>query len=247
MTASVRLDDLSVRYGDNLALERISAEIPAGSSVAVIGPNGSGKSTLLKVIAGIIRPLSGTVDLGSQTVSIVLQSTDVDPHVPLSVRDTVTMARFSSVGLLGRLSKQDRAAVARAIHGLALDELADQQIHRLSGGQRQRSFVAQGLAQEADVLLLDEPLTGLDVVSRSLIVDAIDQVCKSGRTTIMTTHSFAEAERCDLVMLLATECIAFGPPAAVLTEANLRAAFGGRFIRVGNTLVLDDPHHDHAH
>lgn len=108
-------------------------------------------------------------------------------------------------------------------------------------------FVAQGLAQEADLLLLDEPLIGLDVVSRGLIVDALDAERTAGRTVLVTTHSFAEAERCDLVMLLATECVAFGPPAAVLTETNLRAVFGGRFIRVGNTLVLDDPHHEHDH
>lgn len=247
VAATVRLDEVSVRYGDATALDRVGAEIPAGSSVAVIGPNGSGKSTLLKAIAGIVRPHSGSIDLSAQTVSIVLQSTDVDPHVPLSVRDTVTMARFPAVGLLGRLGRGDRAAIGNALTGLALQDLADQQIHRLSGGQRQRAFVAQGLAQEADVLLLDEPLTGLDVVSRSLIVDAIDHVSDNGGTTIMTTHSFAEAERCDLVLLLATRCIAFGPPAVVLVESNLRQAFGGRFVRVGEILVLDDPHHDHDH
>jgi manganese transport system ATP-binding protein len=246
VTASVRLDELSVRYGDALALERVTAEIPAGSSVAVIGPNGSGKSTLLKAIAGIVRPASGVVDVGSQTVAMVLQSTEVDPHVPLSVRDTVTMARYPSVGLFGRLSGRDRAAVTDAIRRLGLDDLADRQIHRLSGGQRQRAFVAQGLAQEADVLLLDEPLTGLDVVSRSLIGDALHRISEAGATTILTTHSFGEAEECDLVLLLATRSIAFGPPEAVLVESNLRRAFGGRFVRVGEILVVDDPHHDHA-
>lgn len=247
VATSVRLDDISVRYGDDLALDRITAEIPAGSSVAVIGPNGSGKSTLLKVIAGIIRPASGTVDTGSQSVSIVLQSTDVDPHVPLSVRDTVTMGRYPGLGLLGRLSERDRQAVWAALRQMELQDLADRQIHRLSGGQRQRAFVAQGLAQEADILLLDEPLTGLDVVSKSLIAEAIARVGAAGGTSIITTHSFAEAESCDLVLLLATEKIAFGPPASVLTEPNLRAAFGGRFVQVGEILVVDDPHHHDAH
>ncbi len=246
MTPTVRLDQLSVSYEDALALDRVTAEIPAGSSVAVIGPNGSGKSTLLKAIAGIVQPASGTVDVGSQTVAMVLQSTEVDPHLPLSVRDTVLMARFPTVGLFGRLGRRDRAVAANALQQLDLEHLADKQIHRLSGGQRQRAFVAQGLAQEADVFLLDEPFTGLDVVSRSLIADALKRISETGGTTIMTTHSFAEAEECDLVLLLATQSIAFGPPETVLVEPNLRRAFGGRFVRVGDILVVDDPHHDHV-
>ncbi len=247
MAPSLRLNEVSVRYGDALALDRVEAEIPAGVSVAVIGPNGSGKSTLLKAIAGIVHPASGTVDLGGQTTAIVLQSTDVDPHIPLSVGETVRMARLPTVGLFGRLGRHDREVAADAIKQLGLDDLVDKQIHRLSGGQRQRAFVAQGLAQEADVLLLDEPFIGLDVVSRSLIGESLKRISAAEKTTIMTTHSFAEAEECDLVLLLATGAIAFGPPEAVLVESNLRLAFGGRFIRVGDLMVLDDPHHDGAH
>lgn len=243
----MRINGLSVHYGAVAALDRIGLEIPAGSSVSIIGPNGSGKSTLLKTMAGILKPTSGSVDHREQSVAIVLQSTDVDRNLPLTVRDTVTMARFPRVGLLGRMSSADRAAIDRALDKLGMQALVDRQIHQLSGGQRQRAFVAQGLAQEADVVLLDEPLTGLDVTSRSLIDDALTHETAAGRTTITTTHSFAEAERSDLVLLLATRCIAFGPPATVLTETNLREAFGGEFIRVGNTLVLDDPHHDHVH
>lgn len=243
----MRIDNVSVHYGEAVALGNVSIDVPRGTSVAVIGPNGSGKSTLLKAIAGIIKPSSGTISTGSQTVSIVLQSTDVDPHVPLSVRDTVKMGRYGSTGLFGRVGAQDRHAVTEAMAALDLSHLADRQIHKLSGGQRQRAFVAQGLAQGADILLLDEPLTGLDVVSQALITDVIDKVPTSGGTSIVTTHSFAEAEACDLVLLLATETIAFGPPSKVLVEENLRRAFGGRFVQVGDLLVLDDPHHHHAH
>ena len=246
---AVRVNRLSVRFGEVLALDDVTAEIPLGVSVAVIGPNGSGKSTLLKAMAGLVRPTSGTTDLGGCSTALVLQSTDVDRSIPLTVRDTVTMARFPRIGLLGRLGAADHEAIDGAVQALGLGELVDRQIHQLSGGQRQRVFVAQGLAQDADLLLLDEPLTGLDVVSRSTIADVLDQATLAGRTTVITTHSFAEAERCDLVMLLATQCIAFGPPTAVFTEPNLRRAFGGRFIKVGDTLVLDDPHHepDHVH
>lgn len=247
MPGAIRINDLSIRYGDLVALDGVSAEIPLGASVAVIGPNGSGKSTLLKAMAGIVHPTLGTIDLGGCPTALVLQSTDVDRSIPLTVRDTVTMARFPRIGLLGRLRTVDREAIDSAVQALGLEALVDRQIHQLSGGQRQRVLVAQGLAQDADILLLDEPLTGLDVVSRSMIADVLDRAAAVGRTTVITTHSFAEAERCDLVMLLATQCIAFGPPTTVFTEPNLRRAFGGRFVKVGNTLVLDDPHHEHEH
>ncbi|MEL6984120.1 MAG: metal ABC transporter ATP-binding protein [Actinomycetota bacterium] len=247
MAGVLKLDNLSVRYGTTAALDQVSVEIPPGSSVAVIGPNGSGKSTLLKAVAGILALSSGTVDHGDDEVAIVLQSTDVDQSVPLTVRDTVAMARFAHLGLLSRFDESDRVAIDAAIGRLQLNDLVDRQIHQLSGGQRQRAFVAQGLAQQADILLLDEPLTGLDVVSRSLIAEALEGEQAAGRTVIVSTHSFAEAERSDLVLLLATRTIAFGPSEAVLTEHHLRTAFGGRFIKVGNTLVLDDPHHEHAH
>lgn len=247
MTIAIRVDDVQVRYGSIVALDGCTLEIPAGVSVAVIGPNGSGKSTLLKAIAGLIRPTRGTIDVGGRSVSIVLQSTEVDRSLPLTVRDTVSTARYAQLGLLRRFGAADREAVDRAVARLDLQSVVGRQIHHLSGGQRQRAFVAQGLAQEADIVLLDEPLTGLDVVSRSLIDEALDGERDAGRTTVMTTHSFTEANACDLVALLSTRCIAFGRPATVLTEANLQLAFGGGFVRVGNTLVLDDPHHEHSH
>ena len=243
MAGSLRLNGVTIQYGDVTALDEVTVTVPLGVSVAVIGPNGSGKSTLLKAIAGLASPTSGTIDSNGSDVAIVLQSTDVDQSLPLTVRDSVAMARYPKLGLLGRYGSVDRAAVDAAVAGLELTDLVDRQIHHLSGGQRQRTLVAQGLAQDAEVLLLDEPLTGLDVVSQSLIADSLDQASADGRTTIITTHSFAEAEQRDLVMLLSNRCIAFGPPKEVLTEANLREAFGGRFIKVGNTLVLDDPHH----
>lgn len=247
MVHSVLVDNLSVNYGDVPALTNVSVAIPPGSSVAVIGPNGSGKSTLLKAIAGLLRPVSGNVDVGDRSIALVLQSTDVDPSVPLTVYDTVAMARFPRTGLLRRFSPVDREAISAAVGQLDLKDLIHRQIHDLSGGQRQRTFVAQGLAQDADVVLLDEPLTGLDVKSQAQIGSALEQARAGGRTTIVSTHSFAEAEQCDLVLLLATKPVAFGPPDEVLTELHLQQAFGGRFVRVGNTLVLDDPHHEHVH
>lgn len=239
--------DLHVDYGSVHAIGDLTLEIPEASSVAVIGPNGSGKSTLLKVIAGIVPPTSGRLDTNGAPVAMVLQSTDVDRSVPITVRDTVAMARFGRLGLVRRFTDDDRAVVQRSLERLRVDDLADRQIHQLSGGQRQRVFVAQGLAQESPILLLDEPLTGLDITSRTIILEALDDEVAAGRTVVVTTHNFEDAARADLVLLVATRVIAFGPPDEVLTEERLRAAFGGRFAKVGDTMVLDDPHHDHHH
>jgi manganese transport system ATP-binding protein len=246
VTVAVSTSELVVDHGSVRALDRVSIDVPDGASVSVIGPNGSGKSTLLKVIAGILSPSAGRVEVSGSPVAIVLQSTEVDRSVPIGVRDTVAMARYPSLGLFGRYGRDDWAAVDDALRRLDLEDLADRPLHQLSGGQRQRVLVAQGVAQHAPLLLLDEPLTGLDVRSRSIITDALDEEWRDGRTLISTTHNFRDAERADLVLLLATRCVAFGAPPDVLTEANLRDAFGGRFVRVGDTLLLDDPHHEHA-
>ena len=243
MPVGVTLSDVHVDYGPIHAIGDLTLDIPHGSSVAIIGPNGSGKSSLLKVIGDVLDPTSGTCDTGGASTAIVLQSTDVDRSVPLTVRDVVAMARFPRLGLLRRPNATDRAAVDTAMERLEIDDLANRQIHQLSGGQRQRAFVAQGLAQDAEILLLDEPLTGLDVRSRKIITSVLDEEHTAGRTVITTTHNFDDAGRCELVLLLATSFVAFGPPDEVFTEEHLRTAFGGKFVRVGETMVLDDPHH----
>jgi ABC-type Mn2+/Zn2+ transport system ATPase subunit len=201
--------------------------------------------TLLRAIAGLERPVRGRIDTGGHDIALVLQSTDVDRSVPITVRDTVRMARYARRGLLGRMRAEDRDAIEAAMRRLALQDLADRQLHELSGGQRQRALVAQGLAQGADVLLLDEPVTGLDVVSRELILQVIADERAAGHAVAMTTHDLDDARRCDQVLLLDTEPVALGTPDEVLQEEHLRAAFGGQFVRVGDKIFVDDPHHAH--
>ncbi len=242
----IRTQEVSVAYGPVLALSDVTIDVPAGSSVAVIGPNGCGKSTLLKVLAGIVSPTSGRVDVADRP-AMVMQSTDIDRGVPITVRDAVAMGRYADLGAFRRFRPDDWAKVHGAMERLAIDDLGDRQIHHLSGGQRQRVLIAQGLTQHAPNLLLDEPLTGLDVASRSIILDVLDEEKLSGRTMLMSTHNFQDAQRCDLVLLLATRAVAFGPPDEVLTEQRLQEAFGGHFVRIGSTLLLSDPHHDDAH
>lgn len=242
---AISITGLEVRYGDAIALADVDLQVPTGSSLAVIGPNGSGKSTLLGAIAGITEPSAGTVYVPGTPAALVLQSTDVDRSLPITVRDTVSLARYSTLGLFRRFKTADRAAVDRALTRLDVSDLAGRQLHDLSGGQRQRALVAQGLAQDTDLLLLDEPVNGLDIVSRAIILEVIDEEVSAGRTIVVTTHNLEDARRCDQVLLLDRSPVAVGTPDEVLTEEHLRQAFGGRFVRVGGELILDDPHHDH--
>jgi ABC-type Mn2+/Zn2+ transport system ATPase subunit len=154
------------------------------------------------------------------------------------------MGRYAHTGPWRRISADDRTAVERAIEAVGLGAIAGRPLHDLSGGQRQRAFVAQGLAQEADLLLLDEPITGLDLVSRQHILDAMAGERAAGRTVVVSTHDLGDAADTDHLLLLAGRVVASGPPAAVLTEDHLAQAYGGHFLRVGgSTLILDD----HAH
>lgn len=242
---ALAIDDLEIRYDGRLALEGVTVEVPPATTLAVIGPNGSGKSTLLHAISGLVAPRAGTIERHGTRLALVMQSTDVDRSVPITVRDTVAIARYATLGMLRRFGADDRAAVTTAMERLGVADLADRQLHDLSGGQRQRVFVAQGLAQDAEVLLLDEPVTGLDIVSRESILDVVDEERSSGRAVIMTTHSLDDARRCDRVLLLATRPVALGTPEEVLREDLLRTAFGGRVLRVGDDFLMDDPHHVH--
>lgn len=243
--AAITIENLEVRYDDHIALSGVDLSVPAAGSLAIIGPNGSGKSTLLGALAGTISPTRGKATVSNPPPALVLQSTVVDKSLPLTVRDAVSMARYPTLGLFGKFRAADHEAVDKALVSMAIDDLAGRQLHDLSGGQRQRVLVAQGLAQDADVLLLDEPVVGLDVPSRALILETIDEELSAGRAVVVTTHSLDDARRCDQVLLLDTTPVALGPPSHVLTEGHLRQAFGEQFVRVGDGLILDDPHHHH--
>lgn len=247
MPAAISIRDLRVTYGEHDALVGVTLDVPASSSLAVIGPNGSGKSTLLGAIARTIPISGGSATVSGPAPAHVLQSTDVDKSLPITVRETVSLGRYPTLGLFKRFTGADRDAVDAALERLNIADLEGKQLHDLSGGQRQRVLVAQGLAQDTAVLLLDEPVTGLDVTSQQIILELIDEEVAGGRTVVVTTHSLEEARRCDQVLLLDTRAIAAGTPEQVLTEPNLRQAFGGAFIKVGDQFILDDPHHHHAH
>jgi manganese transport system ATP-binding protein len=241
--------DLVLAYGHNVAIERSSFEIPHGGITALIGPNGSGKSTLLGAIAGLIDPVSGAIEVrevngSQQRISFVLQSTKVNDTLPVTVREVVAMSRYATVGAYRRLGPDDLEAIEVSMERMGIADLSDRHLSQLSGGQRQRVFVAQGLAQEHDILLLDEPLTGLDLTSAQAIDDVIHDETQTGCTIVMTTHELAEAHVADHVLLLSGRVIASGTPGHVLTIDNLTAAYGPNLLHVeGEQLFIDDPAH----
>lgn len=254
-SVAVRAQGLSVRYGTTVALAPSNFEVGKGGVTAVIGPNGSGKSTLLNAIAGLVAPSAGSieVDVARGRLSYVMQSTRVSESLPITVHEVVAMGRYAMRGAYRRFRAEDDAAIESAMERLEISELRSHHLHDLSGGQRQRVFVAQGLAQDHDMLLLDEPLTGIDLTAAQAIDEVIHRETDEGCTVVMTTHDLSEARTADHVMLLAGRVLAWGDPAEVLTEEHLVDAYGPSLLHVEKGRVfLDDPAHSparvrHAH
>lgn len=237
-------------YEDTVALSASDFTVPSGAYTAVIGPNGSGKSTLLAAIAGLTPPNTGTIEVLDNTparaksrVAFVPQSTRVNEVLPVTVREVVRMGRYASLGFMGRFNPADHAAVDTAMERLNLVELADRHIGELSGGQRQRVFVAQGLAQERDMLLLDEPHSGLDIPSMAVMAGVIEDERSAGRTVVVTTHDLSEAALADHVILLSGRVVAEGTPGEVLRADTLSEAYHTQIVEVDGRLVFDDPAH----
>ncbi|MEX1279247.1 MAG: metal ABC transporter ATP-binding protein [Acidimicrobiia bacterium] len=250
MTPSVAATDLVLAYGSHVAIAASTFTIPTGGVTAVIGPNGSGKSTLLSAIAGLLEPRSGRLEVPARAhdrhrIAYVLQTTKVNDVLPVTVREIVLMGRFAGAGAFGRVGRpRDRVAVDEAMERLGITELANRHLRELSGGQRQRVFVAQGLAQPHDMLLLDEPLTGIDLPTAQAIDEVIHDERSRGCTVILTTHDLSEARVADYTVLLSGRAVAAGPSDEVLTEANLVEAYGPSLLHVGEgRLFLDDPAH----
>jgi manganese transport system ATP-binding protein len=177
-------------------------------------------------------------------VAYVLQSTSVSKILPISVREVVMMGRYAGRGLLGRLGPSDRVAVDLALGQVGLTDLASRSLHDLSGGQRQRVLVAQGLAQDHSLLLLDEPMGGLDLVSTTAIESVIREASAGGRTVVFTTHDLAQALAADQALLLAGRVVASGQPDEVLNPDNLARAYGLKVVRSADgRFMVDDPAH----
>jgi ABC-type Mn2+/Zn2+ transport system ATPase subunit len=231
---ALELKEVSVRYDGTPALENVSLRIARGEQVAVVGPNGAGKSTLFNIITGILKPQQGVVRIagsgpsGHICVGYVPQRNRIDWRFPVSVADVVMMGRVGKIGMLRRPGREDRRRVQEALEQVGMRAFANRQIGELSGGQQQRVSLARALAQEAELLLLDEPLAGLDIPSQEAILRILGEMRAEGITLMIATHDLNQAaDQFDQMILLNRSVIAFGPPAQVLTTENLTRAYGG--------------------
>ena len=232
-TATISADHLCVGYGKHPVVEGVMLDMYPGELLVLIGTNGSGKSTLLKTLAGLIHPVHGDLHVLGQhagqlpTRVAYLPQHPVSSHtLPLQVRDVVTMGRFAHLGLFKRTSSSDRTIVSSAMQRTGIDEQANKPIRDLSGGQQQRTHLAQVLAREAEILLLDEPTAGLDINGRKLVAELIAGERARGVTVVMATHELADAEQATSVMLLAQRVVSMGPPQEALRDEYLRECFG---------------------
>ncbi len=240
---------LSVRYNGHLALEDITFHLHPGERIAVVGPNGAGKSTLFKVVAGVLSPTSGEVNIfGSQPgrhvcIAYIPQRSQVDWNFPVNVADVVMMGRSAKLGPLNWPHKRDWEHVHHALETVELSNLATRQISQLSGGQQQRMFIARALAQEAELMLMDEPLSGLDTPSQESLLNLLDTLRDQNVTVMVATHDLEQAARhFDRMLLLNHRIVALGSPDRVLQTENLMRAYGGRLRSASgdNVLAVDD-------
>jgi manganese/iron transport system ATP-binding protein len=239
---------ITVRYNGRLALDDITFHLHEGERIAVVGPNGAGKSTLFKVVAGVLQPNAGKVDIfGSRPrehvcIAYIPQRSQVDWNFPVSVADVVMMGRSAKLGPLNWPHKQDRDYVQHALETVELSDLATRQIGQLSGGQQQRMFIARALAQEAELMLMDEPLSGLDTPSQEGLLNLLDTLRSQHVTVMVATHDLDQAARhFDRILLLNHRMIAFDEPQKVLHTDNLLQAYGGRLkLDSEGTMLVDD-------
>ena len=251
---AVEARGLSVGYNGELAIEELEFRLPHGAHVAVVGPNGAGKTTLFKVIAGIMNPSAGSIRVHGHRpgqhlcVTYVPQRSAVDWAFPVTVRDVVMMGRTQKIGYFRWPRQQDRTQVHGALRQVDMEGLAERQIGELSGGQQQRVFLARALAQEPEIVLLDEPLSGLDIPSQGAILGILQRLRDQGVTVLVATHDLnLAAENFEHVLLLNQRLIAFGSPNEVLNRESLERAYGDGLHVVGEDegvpIVVDDHVH----
>lgn len=246
--------DVTVAYRNgHTALRHASFAIPRATIAALVGVNGSGKSTLFKAIMGFVPAAAGEIRLLGMSVrealkrnlvAYVPQAEEVDWSFPVLVEDVVMMGRYGHMGFLRSPSAADRAAVATALGRVGMEDFRRRQIGELSGGQKKRVFLARALAQDGQVILLDEPFTGVDVQTEERIIALLRELRAEGRVMLVSTHNLGSVpEFCDRVVLVKGTVLAYGPTETTFTRANLEAAFGGvlrRFTLGGGTLHDDD-------
>jgi ABC-type Mn2+/Zn2+ transport system ATPase subunit len=249
MTAAVMAEGLSAGYGGRPVLLDVSFEADPGQTVCVLGPNGGGKTTLFRALMGELEPLAGRVDLRDRP-AYVAQTERTRLDFPVSAFDVALMGGLAHGRWWLPPRRSDRTAARAALERVGLAAEGDTPFGELSGGQRQRALLARALVQDSAVLLLDEPLAGVDPASAQLIDTVFDQLRAEGRTLLVSSHDVEGARGFDLVLCLNRRQVAFGPPAEALDRATIEATYGRELI------VLEEPgaaravtiqHHEHEH
>lgn len=230
---TITASHLDVGYGLHTVVRDIGFEARAGDLIVLIGTNGSGKSTLLKTLAGMLPVMHGDVRVlderpgdAPKRVAYLPQHPVSSHTLPLRARDVVAMGRFAHLGLFKPANSSDKSIVAETMRRTGADQFAEKSLRELSGGQQQRTHLAQVLARQAEVLLLDEPTAGLDISGKAAVAEVIAGERARGVTVVLATHDLADATSATAVMLLAQRVVSFGPPSEALRDEHLRECFG---------------------
>jgi ABC-type Mn2+/Zn2+ transport system ATPase subunit len=244
---TLRVEDLSAGYGGPPVLREVSFEAEAGQTVCVLGPNGGGKTTLFRVLLGELEPATGGV-AGAARPAYVAQTERTRLDFPVSALDVALMGTLARGRWWLPARRAERTAAAAALERVGLAGQADMRFGELSGGQRQRALLARALVQDAQLLLLDEPLSGVDPASATLIAGVFEELRAEGRTLLVSSHDVESARTFDRVLCLHGRQVAFGPPAEVLDRRTLEATYGSEMIVLEEGLprrAVTVQHHEH--
>lgn len=223
---AIEIKNLTVAYGENIALEDLNLNIEVGSLMALVGPNGAGKSTLIKTILKFLIQITGEIKINAKTLAYVPQRNSVDWDFPTTLFDVVEMGCYGRVGLFKRVNKEEKQKVLKAIEQVGMLEFKDRQISELSGGQQQRAFIARALVQEADIYLMDEPFQGVDSTTEKSIVEILKQLKAEGKTIIVVHHDLQTVPAYfESVALINKAVIVSGKVSEVFTQENIDVTY----------------------
>ena len=223
---AIEIRNLTVAYGENIALENLNLDVEAGSLMALVGPNVAGKSTLIKTILKFLKQITGEIKINGKTLAYVPQRNSVDWDFPTTLFDVVEMGCYGRVGLFKRVSKEEKQKVLKAIEQVGMLDFKDRQISELSGGQQQRAFIARALVQEADIYLMDEPFQGVDSTTEKSIVDILKKLKSEGKTLIVVHHDLQTVPTYfETVTFINKSVIASGKIKEVFTQENIDMAY----------------------
>jgi ABC-type Mn2+/Zn2+ transport system ATPase subunit len=244
---AVRAEQLAAGYGGEPVLEQVSFSAEAGQSVCVLGPNGGGKTTLFRVLLGELEPVAGRIELSGRP-AYMAQTERTRLDFPVTAFDVALMGTLAAGRWWLPPRRAERDAALAALERIGLADVAGVRFGELSGGQRQRALLARALVQEAPVLLLDEPLSGVDPASAALIAAVFEELRSEGRALLVASHDVESARSFDRVLCLHGRQVAFGAPAETLTRATLEATYGDELIVLGDAgTAVTVQHHEHGH